>query len=309
MHDLVQRSIQQTLAYFDQFNYPLTAQELFSFLWKSPGISYDEFVVVLSHGVAGVSSAGTYYFLDGRANIVAQRDVAAAVCAYKLKRARVAAEFISWIPFLEAVFVCNTVAAGVAAAESDIDVFIVAKHGYLWFVRFMTTIVLHVSGLRRHGTHIIDRMCLSFYVDTHSLALEPLTLPHDDIYFAYWLAQLIPVYDSAGIHSTLFEKNAWMHRLLPQYAAPQTVAAKKQPFKKILELGLGVGGGMWMELFFKKLQLKKIYRSSQGKNRPLSTAVVISDGVLKFHETDRREEYRKRWQEKVATVESKNTYV
>jgi len=60
--------------------------------------------------------------------------------------------------------------------------------------------------------------------------------------------------------------------------------------------------GELIEKSVKNIQLKKIQRSSEGKKRDSATAVVITDGVLKFHETDRRELYRERWLERLQKI-------
>ena len=39
----MEQSILRTLAYFDLADYPLTKEELFSYLWQSPAVSYGVF--------------------------------------------------------------------------------------------------------------------------------------------------------------------------------------------------------------------------------------------------------------------------
>ncbi len=303
MEQTLQKSIVETLCYFSQFEYPLTREELFTYLWRAPAASYDDYSQALERGVEGVEQHEGFYHLRGEEALVGKRAVASQVSEQKLERGMGAARLIRWVPFLRAVFVCNTVAAKVATPESDIDVFIIAQKNHLWTVRFLSNIILFLCGLRRHGSKITDRICLSFYVDTDHLSLDPLKLAGDDIYLAYWLVQLVPLYDPALYKNTLLETNAWTHALLPNARKPLGFPLDMSPqwIKKYLEFLLARVFGSWLERGLKKMQLKKIHRSSEGKKRDLPTAVVVTDGVLKFHETDRRELFRERWLAKCAT--------
>lgn len=304
MDKTLERSILQTLCYFSQFGRPLTREELFRYLWRAPAASYEDFVKILAGGVDGVEAKDGLYFLAGEVESVTKHRSVLKISEKKLTLAKRAVKLIRFVPFLRAVFVCNTVAAGTATSESDIDVFIIAQKNHLWTVRFFTNLVLFIFGLRRHGDKITDRICLSFYVDTENVKLDHLKLPGDDIYLVYWVAQLWPLYDPVGYKKILLESNSWVGELLPNafLAMNGSTGTPTQNFKKFLEFVLGGALGAALERALKKMQLKKIYRSSAGKQRALPTAVVVSDGVLKFHETDRREIFRERWLEKCQTV-------
>ncbi len=232
----LEQSIFKTLAYFDLLNYPLTKEELFRYLWMPPQVVYEEFVlslraersnppeiamsVVSSNLLAMTEQKYGYYFLLGREDTVERRRRAIVPTELKLRKARHAAKLLCSIPFLRAIFVCNSVGAEVARPESDIDFFIVAEPNRIWLVRFFTNFILRLFGLRTYGTHERDRICLSFYVDADHLDLAPWRVADDDIHFAYWLHQMLPIYDPGNYYEKFLEANSWTKRFLPNMRIP-----------------------------------------------------------------------------------------
>ncbi len=292
-HIDIEKAVVKTLSYFSLFHYPLTGEELFSYLWQPGAVSYDEFKMWLLHyhGSAFTQADG-FYFLSGYAPDVWIRQSAVAYTEQKIRRALFGSKLIRWIPGLRAIFVCNSVAMSIATMGSDIDVFIVTSPGRTWWVRLLVTLILSVARLRRHGNHITDRLCLSFYSDMDHLNMASVALGADDIYLAYWLVQLVPVWDPEGIAVQIVQENEWMHSLVPNAVQVHS----SQPIVHSVKARLLSGRvGSWLEKAAKKIQLRHIKKTSVGKNRPTSSAVVIEDGFLKFHETDRRAEYRDAW--------------
>ena len=162
---------------------------------------------------------------------------------------------------------------------------------------------------------IKNRICLSFYVADDSLNLEKVAIENDssaealakvDIYLMYWLAQLIPFYDPENLLSSLQKANNWVSKFLPNAF---------QPYNLIVKFKVGEHGfGYKLKNFFEKVwqggygdmiesqakgaqqaKMKMNYMSVQNAN---DTRVVINDKMLKFHESDRREEYKRAWLER-----------
>ncbi len=212
----LEQSILITLAYFDIFNFPLTREELFRYLWMPPRMGFGEFVGVLdSINSQKFQTKEGSYFLSGRQDVVETRKHAAVITKQKLIKAGRAVKLIRSIPFLKAVFVCNSVGAGMAREESDIDLFIVAEKNRIWIVRLFTNLILRLFGMRTYGSHQADRMCLSFYVDNDHLDLAPWRVSDDDAHFAYWLHMMVPVYDPEKYYEKFLKANKWVERFLP----------------------------------------------------------------------------------------------
>lgn len=345
----LRQSILNTLAYFDLADYPLTKEELFSFLWQPPNISYNDFLLSLqifnTHPFIpplfasrarekdisctfsserckyvaepikgegqGVGFKFGYYFLLGREKIVEERQGKLLITEKKLKIARRAAKIIRSVPFLKAVFVCNTAGSGQAGEDSDIDFFIVTEKNRIWITRLFVTFLLELFRLRRVGNRIKNKICLSFYVTTENLDLAKLRVADDDIHFAYWLNQMLPVFDPDNYYLKFLQANSWTKTYLPNLDAKQTASyLSKIPESRLGKIWKKAWEKMWQGSYgdlinnqAKQIQLSKMKQSGKPIDRGNDKGVVINDGILKFHEKDTRIAYRNQWLQKIYVPE------
>jgi hypothetical protein len=127
-----------------------------------------------------------------------------------------------------------------------------------------------------------------------------------DIYLIYWLAQLVPVYDSGGLHQSVVSANKWVEKYLMNGIIPYEMSEKYKVeskkggrvIKKLLEKMWGDKYGDLLESQAKGVQQAKMKMNNASLQNVPDTRVVISDSMLKFHEKDRRVEYRDKWVEK-----------
>lgn len=302
----LQRSVLQTLAYFDLADFPLTQEELYRYLWQPPELTYEEFIqqfsTLLPH-FSGVATRWGYYFLAGREKIVEKRRQSVVPTDLKLYKARRIMNYIAWIPFLQAVFISSSVAAQTAHEHSDIDFFIITKPKHIWLVRFMTNLILRLGGLRIYGRNKKDRICLCFFVDSDHLDLLSWRTHSDDIHFAYWLHQMAPLYDPENMYEKFITANTWTKEFLPyihtQSGFPE-FKKEKDVLKTISERLLHGSLGSLGEKLTRKIQWLKLRSSLKEKAAQGKKEVVITDGVLKFHEHDTRAEYRAKWLDRVS---------
>ncbi len=367
---VLENSLVKTLAYFDLFNFPLIEEELFKFLWMPPHLrqgfggqtrmGFEEFGKLASELARPLPTLSfakergdslspsqrrereersrtigwrdSYYFLPGREEIISTRQKGAKETERKLIKARRAVKLIRSVPFLRAVFVCNSVGARMARPESDIDFFIVAEKNRIWIVRFFTNVILRLFGMRTYGSHQANRVCLSFYVDVAHLDLTPWRAVDEDIHFAYWMHQMIPLYDPENYYEKFLKANTWVEKFLPNVfmstsETPPCPPLKRggcgdssPPFKE------GTGGEvsgmvgdsrlgriwkkMWEAMWWgsygniieseaKKLQMIKMKLSTKEKAKLPDHGVVITDGVIKLHENDARRVVRDSWLKKI----------
>lgn len=308
MESLLHRCALNTLSYFDLADYPLTKEELFSFLWQPPASSYSDFL----NTIDGLNYKFGYYFLPGREEIIEVRRRKLLISEQKLKIARQAVKIIRSVPYLRAVFVCNTTGSGQANEDSDIDFFIVTEKNRIWITRLFVTFLLTLFGLRRTGKSVKNKICLSFYVTTASLDLEKWRVADDDIHFAYWLNQMLPVFDPDNYYAKFLEANLWTKTYLPNLDSAQ--ASSYLP--KISESRFGkIWKNAWEKMWqggygdvisnqAKQIQLSKMKFSGKEINRGEDKGVVISDDVLKFHEKDTRADYLQKWKQKIYVAEN-----
>lgn len=306
----LRQSILSTLAYFDLADFPLTKEELFSFLWQPPTISYQDFLNAIAS--LNLDSKFGYYFLPGREEIVEVRRRKLLISEQKLKIARRAAKIIRSVPYLRAVFVCNTAGSEQASEDSDIDFFIITEKNRIWITRLLVTFLLELFRLRRVGKRVKNKICLSFYVTTASLDLAKWRVADDDVHFAYWLNQMLPVFDPDNYYAKFLEANLWTKTYLPNLnpirvssylpQIPESRFGKiwKKSWEKMWE---GNYGDM-INNQAKQIQLSKMRFSGKEINRGEDKGVVISDDVLKFHEKDTRIAYREAWKQKIYAAQS-----
>lgn len=307
MHqDALEKSILRTLVYFDIFSLPLKAEELFNFLWRPPALSKDEFLlgleILVSHGKIG--KLNDYYFLPGKELIVGGHLLKKEICAKKMKVARRAARLLSFIPFLNAIFLCNSVAIGTATEKSDIDFLIVVTPGRVWLVRALVNFLLRITGMRTYGSKLANRVCLSFFVDEKSLDFSDLRSTEEDVHFAYWLHQTIPLFDPYYLYRDFINHNQWTVRYL-SYVRNNKAAAPL--------VALGNGKRIWRRLWEKfwtgwygdilerqaeGLGRQRMKLSLKEKAEKGDKGVVLSKKVIKLHEDDRRLAIKEEWVKK-----------
>lgn len=203
--------------------------------------------------------------------------------------------FLRFVPFLRLVAVCNNLSFGRVSEKSDIDLFIVARAGRLFFVRFLVTFLLHALGVRRHGDKIEKRFCLSFFVDDSYLDLSKIAI-YKDIYLAFWVKSLVPILDD-GVGELILTKNYWAKEYFESGAdfcldASRRITNKsflKNLFSKMLDGRLGDV----IEGRLKKWQLSRA--KLKMKTAGDAACLIVDEHILKFHNNDRRAAYRDLW--------------
>lgn len=297
-------AILQTLAYFDIFEHPLTKEELHRALWKGGSVNLDSLMGWLNTCVekGAIARKWGYYFFPGREEIVETRRRRTLIVERKMEIAKRAIQKMRWIPFVRAVFVCNTLGVQIAREEGDIDVFIVAEKGRIWIVRFCALVLFALLGMRAGRGHTQDKICLSFYVTRDALDMSALQLGEPDIYLVYWLQSLVPVYDPHHLYHEIQKVNQWMrqyvgeevsYELLRRWRVDDTVVTKG--VRRFREFILGGSFGDVIQEILKHIQMKRIDKNFGELIVAPDSRVVVNDHILKFHDNDRREYYRNEW--------------
>jgi len=324
MTDSLEQKILNTLAWFDIFFMPLTKEETYRHLLHTdadtqiPMASLDEIARMLNTMAERymIGHKHGLYFLPRRDALVGVRQRNMLIVEKKMKIAVRGARLMRWIPFVDAVFVCNTVASGTADIESDIDLFVVIRDQRLWLARLLVVGLLSVFRLRRVGTHISDRLCLSFFVTDAHLDLTDTRIDERDVYLAYWIDQLVPVYDPMNVDARIRAGNGWIRTMIPNAVhSVQTLHRWRvndwKPqllLKHFFERAWASGYGDTLEQQAKLIQKKKMERNRGSKQHEQSTAVVISNTMLKFHEHDRRAYFRDEWKQVCANIRTVRNY-
>ena len=190
----------------------------------------------------------------------------------KMFRAKSAARLISFLPFVRAVAVCNSLGFQMTHEASDVDLFIVAAQGRVWSARWYVTGVLALLRMRPGEAHR-DPVCVSFFVDEGVQNLDSVMIDRD-VYFFYWLRSLMPL---VGNH-TLFKDAACT---APEFRVRAHVSRVREFFARILS-----------ENFVRRQQMRIMPEEVLRHAKLDNTTVVLSDTIIKLHQNDRREELR-----------------
>lgn len=208
------------------------------------------------------------------------------------------------IPFVEQIFLCNSISFNALDQNSDIDVFIIAEPWRIRTVKFWSMILFMFKWAKRFWKKSRKKICLSFFITSDSQNLYPISLSSLDIYLAYRIAHLVLIYQPDDkANNSFFESNKWVKWILPNYQEKQTISLWINPFywntkfKDIIET-------LWdwflwniFERIVKHIQ-KAIIRLKRIWNPVWNKDVIISDSMLKFHQ-DIREKVSLKYNVKV----------
>jgi hypothetical protein len=208
--------------------------------------------------------------------------------------------FIKFIPFVKMVAVCNNLAFGKVTETSDIDLFIVTKRKRLFFVRSLITFIFSLLRVRRYGNKIKGRFCLSFFVDEDHMNLEPISLKRD-IYLAYWIKNIVPIILNENFDQNFINSNRWIRKYFEENEdfnlGKVFVLNKKSKLEKYLGYMFDGEIGDFIEKVLSKWQINRANKKIEKlKNDDFGN--IVTSYMLKFHDIDRRKEYRDKWMQK-----------
>ena len=194
------------------------------------------------------------------------------------------------IPFVEQIFLCNSISFNALDENSDIDLFIIAKPWRIRTVKFRSMILFALKWAKRLWKRTRKKICLSFFITSEAQNLYPISLSSLDIYLAYWIVHLVLIYQpDEKVNNSFFENNKWVKWILPNYQEKQTITLWIEPFtwntkfKNIIET---LGNWFQWNLFERTIKhiQRAIIRLKRMLNPVLNKDVIISDSMLKFHQ-------------------------
>lgn len=206
--------------------------------------------------------------------------------------------FIQWIPGLQMVAVSNSLAMFATHKESDIDLFIITAPKRLWIVRTLVLFTAELLGVRVKPQKEAGRFCFPFFMTEKNLSFKGIAL-ENDVYLAYWIRSLKPVYNQYYTYGRFMEVNQALYEdilqidpsgeeratLLRENRSFLTLTRRDESarkiglyFSQILSFTDTVFG-----FFSKKHLAKKI-------NTGDTEGIIVNDNMVKLHLQDRRRE-------------------
>lgn len=206
-----------------------------------------------------------------------------------MRRAKFVASILQICPFVRAVFLTGSLARGEAKEKSDIDFFIVTKKGRIWTCRLFVTILVSMTGYRRHKDKISGRICLNRYQTEDNLDIKP----HNS-YHAFDYSKIRPLWETNGIYSSYLKENRWIKQKFGfsmkarRYCSTSWRTINFSITRRITlldyarRIGERIFGSNWLENKLKQYQSQRILSDARTLNSPKGK-VFISDKELRFH--------------------------
>jgi len=317
----LEQAIFAAIAYYDYFNYPLTAAEIYYYLIKEERVTGDR----VSFGRPGLLLLGIpklseileifdnsailkktvdqkngFYFLAGREEIIKQRIQKKKLADQKFKKIRWILRFIAYLPFIRLVMLSGSTGLGNPLKESDIDLLIVVKHGRIWTARAILTFFALVFGAYRQTGRTQNRLCLNHYLTDKSLSVD-----FGNLYKAEEYLNLLPLAGDLNIYREFFKKNSWMKNYVYSASGSLENNLRARPpkgwplkIKYFFEFSLsGLIGDYW-EKYLKKFQVYFIEKNPLTKSP--DARIRYDDNNLVFHPVLIEPEVIKEWKQKMA---------
>ena len=280
-------AIIKKIAFFDLFNYPLTAYEIRKEL--NSEIEQEKIIKILSQeivlpiAIRKIEGKNGFYFLVGREQILSDRQKRYNYSYRKIKIARRFARVFSFCPFVQAIALANSIGGHNLRDESDIDFFIITSARRIWLSRLYCAGLAKILNRRPTENNKKDKLCLSFYVSEDRLDLSDLKLKGEDPYFDCWRRSLVLLYN---------RNEAYKNFLSANFGSGDKYANAK--ISKFLFF-------TFLEKIAKKWQLAVMSPLLRAKMND-SDGVVINDKILKLYTHDRRREYAEKYGNKIREI-------
>ena len=267
----VLRSVFQTLAYADVFDYPLTVYEVYRYLPEARG-SFEAVSEALNNPIL-FSNTNGYYSLRGREETVATRQRREAIARRLWPKAARYGQIIASLPFVRMVAVTGSLSVNNTDEGTDIDYMIVTAPDHLWTCRALILLAARLAS--------VEGVCLcpNYLVTTQALALE-----EHSLYVAHELAQMIPL-SGMEIYEEMRRLNPWIADYLPHaLKAPEMPAGvnmiqRQAGIQRALEMIVRLPLFAWFERWEMNRKIKRLSREQSSSMESYFSADVCKGHV------------------------------
>lgn len=219
------------------------------------------------------------------------------------------------VPFVEQIYLCNSITFNALHEESDIDILIISKPGMLWLARVRSLLLFSVMWIKRFGDQKKMKFCLSYYIDREYCNLYKTSLQPYDVYLCYWISHLVPLYSANTSYiNEIYSANRRVTHFIPNIHLSQNIylwnklITGESQFKRVMEKLIG-----WRDRVARVhiLLIKSVWLPIlQYKLRKLGDkwrGIIISDTMLKFYH-DRRKRINYQYKQAIRPFEKKENF-
>lgn len=240
-----------TLAYSDQFNFPLTTVEVERRLigQKAEKSAVEKALKelqkrnLIEKQVSHIQDKTVKFWQleKGRASL-AVRQARKELAQTRWPEVEQCRRLLSWLPWIKAIAVTGSLAVDNLGADDDLDFMVITSRGRLWLTRLITSFIVWVIGKRRTWRgHRAKSWCFNLWLTEDSLGLP---LVKRNLYGAYEICQAKFVFvrqqpKEHNAQEKFYLANQWVGKWLPNYwqnlseqlnlsAAPDTSSSSKR---------------------------------------------------------------------------------
>jgi hypothetical protein len=199
------------------------------------------------------------------------------------------------------VAVSNSLAMYATHPESDIDLFIITANRRLWIVRTLVLLIATILRVRVKPGDEAGKFCFPFFMTDKNLSLKNIALPND-IYLAYWIHTLKPIYNTHYIYGRFMKMNETFCQNILGIEADEntqfTLLEENRAFLKrtrrsafFAHLHLKNPLSPFLDLIdtkIRELSMKRIQKQIIPSEN--TEGITIHENMIKIHFNDRRKE-------------------
>ena len=197
------------------------------------------------------------------------------------------------LPFIKTIYLCNSISFNKINENSDIDIFIVSSKKALRRTRFWSTVVFRIIWIKRSMIHKKKKFCLSFYITEDKQNLYNISLTNTDVYLAYRIAHLIPIYEEEKGNASIYKHNTRINWILPNFRGEQQIFLNirctygKTKIRCFLEQIQKWLRGQAIERIIKTIWLPLIIYKTKKLGAQWKD-IIVNNSMLKFHADKRK---------------------
>jgi len=244
------------LAYYSVFSYPLTRDEIKSFLEPSADVRLLDKALARLVNENDIYQIEDLYLLENNVELVKRRRDGNLRAQQLLPKAIRIGRFLAKFPYVRGIGISGGLSKVYAHENADFDFFIVTKANRLWIARTL----MHIY---KKFTFITGRQhyyCMNYYLDEKALRLRD-----QNIYTAIEAMTVIPV-SGKGMND-FFEANTWVAEWFAEYtpAMNESLPKGKTWFKSSVEWLLNNKLGDWFESRLLNITTQRWKKKEQQK--------------------------------------------
>lgn len=206
------------------------------------------------------------------------------------------------LPFVKQIYLCNSITFNALHKDSDIDICIITKSGYLRWARFRSVLSFWLIKEKRQQSVKTRSFCLSFYIDENHSNIYHLRHTNGDVYLPYRLAHCVLLYTDDTLSDDFLRRtNKELLAFLPNHPFQQTIGLwtliyhGNSNIKNIIQYLLHNKFGRIVQQWLSIIRKPILYYKRSKLKKHIQQEIIILDTILKFHDDKRHLfQFRKR---------------